>query len=121
MFGDQPLNFTRVAAVSMPQQYLIVQASGTGYGGLATSKTQVLIGVSQNLPSSGEFLGVCPLGRSRIVAGAAVTAGSRITSNGSGRAIAAGSGDSIIGVMIDAAAADGDTVEAWINMSGDKM
>lgn len=120
-YGFQPVNFTRVAITAVPQ-YHIAQASGGAINcGLATADTQVLLGVVQNVPLAGEHATICPLGRSKAIAGAAVTLGARITSNASGRAVAAGSGDAIIGYAIEAAAADGDVFEAFIAAIGDKM
>lgn len=114
MFGEQLLNYTVIAAATLPQQYMIVQGSSANYGGLATADTQTLIGIAQNVPNAGEFMTVCPFGQSRAVAGAAVTAYAEITTNGSGRAIAATSGDSVIGYALEAAGADGDLFRVWV-------
>lgn len=117
MYGDQQLNLTAVAAADIPEQYIIVQGSGTSgrdhVAGLATAKTQTLIGVAQNKPLAGEALTVCPLGKSRVRAGGVVAAYGRITSDASGRAIATGSGDVCIGYALEAASS-GDLIEALI-------
>ena len=119
-FGDQPINFTLVAAVATPRNH-IVQVSGANFGGLATSKTQALVGIAMNEPANaGEHLSVCPLGRAEVYCNSAVTLGARITSGASGRAIPAGSGDVIIGYALEAAS-PGDLFTALINASNDKM
>jgi len=113
MFGDQPLNFTVVAAVAIPQ-YHIVLGSGENYGGLAGAGLgAALIGVCQGAPQAGEFATVCPLGKSRVVVGSAVTAYQKITSTASGRACPTVSGDTIVGMALQAGAV-GDVVMAML-------
>lgn len=119
MFGDQPLNFTLTAAVAV-SRYHVVQASGAGYGGLATAKTQALVGIAQNEPAAGEAVTICPLGRSRAIAGGSVSLYARITSNTSGRVAACGSGDTAIGYALTNAGADGDNIEVMLVCGLDK-
>ena len=119
-YGYQPVNFTLVAANAIAQ-YHIVQASGTGYGGMATTDTQVLVGVAQQAVIADDSISVCPLGLSKVVAGASISLGARITSNASARAVAATSGDVILGYAREAATADGDVITAFIAAFNDKM
>lgn len=119
MFGDQPLNFTLVAAVDTPR-YTIVQGSGTNYGGYAVSKTNTLLGIAQNEPKAGEHLGVCPIGISRIAVGSAVALGNRLTAGASGQAIAAGSGDSFVAVALEAGS-PGDLIRCWVVGPGNNV
>jgi hypothetical protein len=118
MYGDQQVNLSVVAAADLPERYLIVQGSGTSgknaVAGLATAKTQSLIGVAQNQPLAGEHMTVCPFGLTRVKAGGSITAYGRITSDGSGRAVATGSGDVCIGYVLEGAAS-GDLVTAFLN------
>jgi len=121
MFGDQPINYTLTAATAV-SRYHIVQVSGAQYGGLATAVTQALVGVTQSeAAAAGDPLTICPLGRSKVVAGAAVTIGARVTTDASGRAIACTSGSVYVGVAIDAAAAAGDVFEVLVNATNDRM
>lgn len=121
MFGDQPLNFTLVAAGAVPRYHIVQGTSGTNMGGLATAVTQALVGVSQNDPAAaGEHLSIAPLGRSRITVGASLGAFARLTTTASGRATFAASGNVVIGYALEAAAADGDVIEAMIFAAGDK-
>jgi hypothetical protein len=133
MYGEQPVNFTMVAAGPV-SQYHIVQASGDGvYGGLATDPvTQNLRGVAQNVTLTGDHITVCPFGISRVVAGAVVALGERITCNASGRAVPVAtvptsgwdptnSGQVFIGQAIEAAEADGDIIMCFIKAREDKV
>jgi hypothetical protein len=121
MYGFQPVNLSFTSITDVKAYHIVQSSGGKQYAGLATGDTLVLVGVNQADVLAGDNIGVCPFGVSRIVAGAAITAGVRITSNASGRAVAAGSGDVVIGYAREAAAADGDTIEAFILAINDKM
>lgn len=71
-----------------------------------------IVGVLQNKPAAaGRFASVGYAGRGKVRAGAAISStGAFLTTNGSGRAIAAGSGDMVIGTALETAAADGDII-----------
>lgn len=73
-------------------------------------------GVLQNTPESGEHASIRRGGKGKVVAGAAVTVFSLITTNGSGRAaaVASGSNSIVVGRLLEASAADGDIVTAEI-------
>ena len=119
-YGFQPVNFTLVT-VGAQKQYHIAAGSGN-YCSMAATKTGVLVGIVQNEPAAtGESASICPFGMSKVIAGAAISVGARITCNASGRAAAAGSGDTILGYAKDAAAADGDVISAFIVAAMDKM
>ncbi len=120
MFGPQPINFTLQSAVAIPRYHIVV-ATGTNYCNLATATTGVNVGVSQNETNANEFVTIAPFGRSRIYCGSAVSLGNRITANLSGRAIAAGSGDTYIGIALEAGVA-GDYITCLLGTSiGDKV
>lgn len=114
---------TLVAITDVPA-YHIAQSSGDGTsqtnGGLATADTQILVGVNQAAVVAGDQMGVAFFGISKVRAGASITKGARITTNASGRAVAATSGDVIIGYAKDGAA-DGDLFTAVIGAFNDKM
>ena len=120
-YGYQPINFTLVAVTPIAQYHIVQSSGAAGNGGLATADTQVLMGVVQNPVLVEDHITVCPLGHSKLVAGAAISLGARLTSNASGRAVAAGSGDTVIGYAHEAAAADGDIIRAFIGANNDKM
>jgi hypothetical protein len=79
-----------------------------------------LIGVLQNKvppPISGAPDMSCTVayhGRSKMVAGGAVSAGSKITVNGSGRAAAVASGGMCIGTALEASSADGNIISVLL-------
>jgi hypothetical protein len=103
MYGDQPLNFTLVAAVATGR-YRIVLGSGANYGGQAVAANQTLVGVAQNEPLAGEHLTVAMLGKSRCHVNSAVTAFAKITASASGGAAPVVSGDTVIGFALEAGA-----------------
>ena len=71
-------------------------------------------GVLMNNPDSGQAATVAWQGEVKVVAGAAITAGVLITNDSSGRAVAAVSGDLVIGRAWEAAGAGGETIRALI-------
>lgn len=99
-------------------QYTVAAFAGDRIAGLAVSATAATsagpIGVMQTKPNSGQFGTIAVLGRSKVRAGAAFGYGRLLTTNGSGKAIAAGSGNWIIGRALEAAAAEDDLVSAFI-------
>jgi hypothetical protein len=89
----------------------VVQASAVGDG---------LIGVNDDAPAlSGERCDVVMSGMCFVEAGAAFSAGARLTTDAQGRAVAAapaaGVNNAIIGMAVDAAVAAGDIVRMMIS------
>lgn len=126
MFGFQPITQTLVAASAVTKGQVVVRSGTTGreqYGGPAIngSSGTVLAGIAVNEPAAGEALSVVQLGRVRAIAGGAVSQGVRVTANSVGRVTAAASGDVYIGIANEAAAANGDTFEVLVNVSGDRV
>lgn len=84
--------FSLVAAADLStHQYKFVNIDGTGKAALGGNGTRV-IGVLQNKPTSGQISTVVVTGVSKVVAGAAVTAGDSVQSDASGRAITLAAG-----------------------------
>ena len=95
-------HFVRASAAdNMNQASLASFGSGTN-----------LIGVLQTKPNSGQHGSVQYMGDSKVVAGGALVANTWITTNGSGRAAQAGSGDVLAGLTKQTAGADGDVITA---------
>lgn len=94
MYGEQPLNFTLIAAVSTPQ-YRLVLGSGENYGGQAVAANQMNLGIAQNSAGVGEHISVCALGQSRCYVNSAIAAYARFTATASGgiAPLAVASGD----------------------------
>lgn len=73
------------------------------------------VGVLQNKPNAaGRAATVQFAGETKITAGGSLTVNDLITTNGSGRAAAATSGDMIMGRVQETAAADGDVIRMLI-------
>lgn len=69
-----------------------------------------LLGVLVNKPKADEFASVKQIGETFIVAGAAINANALLTTNSSGRAVTAGSGDMVGARAVIAAGGDGDKI-----------
>ncbi len=93
------------------KQYTAVYLSAANEVKFATSTNSSLtVGILQNKPKSGEAATVRNLGLGKWLAGAAVTAGDPVTTNGSGRAIKVTSGGMVVGQALDTVGADGETL-----------
>lgn len=107
-------HFTAVAGADLTgKRYHIMRLSAArtcNQASLATDSGN--LGVLQTEGASGEAVTIKDRGRSMVTAGAALTAGDHFSSNGSGRAITVVSGAVALGRVVEAAAADGDLVEA---------
>lgn len=81
------------------------------------STSTEIVGVLANKPdTAGQFATVAWTGKHKVRAGAAVSSvGVFLTTNGSGRAVAASSGDVVIGRAMETANADGDVIEAQLD------
>lgn len=105
--------FQALAATDLTAcQYHIARysaANQVNIGSLAT--TEQLCGVIQSVTKSGQSVTVADFGESYVIAGGSITANALITTNGSGRAAAAGSSQMIIGRALEAAAADGNKIK----------
>ncbi len=95
-------------------QYKAVAIGGT----IAATNTGAL-GLLQNKPKSGEDAAVLVMGRSKYVAGAAVTIGARLIVTTSGYCIAAGSNQLAVGIA-EFAASSGETARGIFNFIGAK-
>jgi hypothetical protein len=110
-FGVQEALTLQAAADLSAVQYHIVRLSAAQSCNVASDSTNSgILGVLQTKPKTGEFATVGYLGKSKVVAGAAITVGAIITNNSSGRAAAVASGGMAFGRALEAAAADGDII-----------
>ena len=110
--------FTAAADLSAKQFHVVrLSAADTCNQASATTQTDIL-GVLQNLPTSGQAATVCMQGMTPVVVGSAVSAGDRLTVSASGRVVtgspASGAGVVVIGKAITAGTSDGDIITAWI-------
>lgn len=87
------------------------QIDPTGDGALA-------VGVLQNDPdTAGHAAEVAIMGQTKVVAGGTVTGGADVASDAAGEAVAAASGDEILGTAIDGGA-DGEVIRIVFNPRG---
>jgi hypothetical protein len=68
------------------------------------------VGILQNTPVLDEVGSVMILGQSYAVAGGIIAAGANVTPNAAGKVVTAGGGDAILGVAMNASAADGEII-----------
>lgn len=116
-YGRLMTRSAKAAADLGNQQYHFVRAPAAGTVNVASEAAggaNDLIGVLQNKPNTDQAATIAYFGESKIVAGGALTANTFITTNGSGRAAAASSGDMAAGLVLEAAGADGEVVRAQI-------
>lgn len=98
-------------------QYEFVIMTAANRVGLAVDAgVETLVGVLQNKPAAaGRAATVAVLGETKIVAGGSVTVNDLITTNASGRATAATSGDYVMGRALVAATNDGEVIRMILN------
>lgn len=94
------------------KRYYIVDVSGDGTVTTASSAGQVVLGVLQNKPESGEAAAVMVSGVSKVVTGTGdLTAGDLVQAAADGTGITAASGDYSIGIcLIGASAGENATI-----------
>lgn len=102
------------------KQYHIMRLAAAGVVDVASSSAagsqSTIAGVLINKPRINLGAAVGIRGESKVVAGAAIAAGAPLTSNGSGRAITANSGDFTLGVAQEAAGVDGDLIRCLLRI-----
>lgn len=118
----QPYCDTFVAGADLStEQYLFHtlatdgQINPSGDGAMA-------IGILQDAPTAaGQAASVATAGVARVVAGAAFATGVALASNASGRAVTATTGEFILAIAKEAAAANGDIVRVQLTLGGAKV
>lgn len=99
------------------KQYYIVQLDASGNIEVGEGATDLLVGVLQNKPESGEAALYRFLGTSKVVASAAIAIGAWVTSTAAGKAVTTTTdGDITIGRALEAASADGDIIEVQLSI-----
>ena len=84
--------------VKMSGDYAVT--TGVAAGGVDT------VGVLQNNPVATAAAAVAVSGQSKIVLGATLTAGTRVTSDANGKAVAATTGNTVLGKLVEGGDAD---------------
>jgi hypothetical protein len=107
-------------AVADIPRYHVVRATGERTCNIASHAAAAfgvgIVGVCENAPSSGQHASLCVNGESKVVAGASYSVNALLTTNGSGRAIAAASGQQVLGRARQAAGADGDVTSVYVDV-----
>jgi hypothetical protein len=110
----QAFHKTFKANADMANPYRIVTLSaGQNEVELANAATDELLGVIAHKADAGKAVKVHVLGSFLVEAGAAITKGARVTSDSSGRAVAASTGNMVLGRAQQAATAAGELVEVF--------
>ena len=112
-------SFTSVAVADLTNNlYHIVRHAGENQTNIASNAAAAFsvgaIGVLQNNPNSGQHVTIGYAGESKVVAGGSISAGVQFTTNASGRATAAASGDLVVGRALTAAGANGQIFRALL-------
>lgn len=98
------------------KQFYIVQMDASGDAEVGEGATDLLIGVLQNTPASGQAARVRFAGTSKVVASDVIAIGAYVTSTAAGKAVTTTTqGDVVIGQALEAAAADGDIIEIMLS------
>jgi hypothetical protein len=123
-YGEMRTETFKAAADLRNCLYHIMRFVGAGAGAnppttniasnAAALKAVGVIGVLQNAPNTNEHASIAFLGRSKVVGGGTVTGGQYVTTNGSGRAVNAASGDLTIGVALQTAVTDGEIISVLL-------
>ena len=100
------------------KQFYIVQLDASGGIEVGESATDLLVGVLQNTPASGEAANYRFLGTTKVIAGGTINPGAWVTSDTAGKAVATTTDkDVVIGRFIGtAAAASGDIIEIQLSI-----
>ena len=109
------LTLEAAADWSAKQYHLVRQSAANICNQASDAGNSALAGVLLNKPNAaGRFASVGVQGISKVVAGAVITQGAILSTNGSGRAITVVSGAVAFGRALTAAGADGDIISAAI-------
>lgn len=81
----------------------------------AAAASDQFFGTSTEAGTSTNFIGVQGYGIAKVEAGAAVSRGDQVTSDASGRAVTAATGNNVAGKALQAAGAAGDIIEVYLH------
>lgn len=114
-YGEQKCLALTASSDSSALRYIIVKYEAGGKFALATNNMSAhAFGVLQGTPEINEIESVCYDGKTKVVAGAALSDGAYFTHNTSGRAIAVISGAMVLGRALEAAVADGNIITSIV-------
>lgn len=94
-------NISRVAGADLSSaQFKFVESNSSGTVTVTNAAGEYVLGVLQNNPASGQAATVAVGGISKVVLGGTVSINDQISTDASGRAIAATTGHKIVGIAI---------------------
>ena len=101
-------------------QYHLLRHTAAGQVNVASNAgggVDDVVGILQNKPTSGNGATVGYQGQSKVTVGnSAITVHTLLTTNGSGRATAAASGDWTFGQALEASSADGEVIRCLLRL-----
>lgn len=99
------------------KQFYIVQLDSSGDVEVGEGATDLLVGVLQNTPESGQAARYRFNGTSKVIASAAIAIGALVTTNNAGKAVTTTTDkDVVIGRALEAAGAAGDIIEIQLSI-----
>lgn len=119
VWKNQLLRYTlEVAADYSADQFTFMDVDTNGRAVQVSSAGGRAIGVLQDNPATLGEAGLLQFGGvSKVVAGAAVTAGDDVQSDGNGEAITALTGDIVLGVALESATAQGEIISVHLGIA----
>lgn len=94
------------------KQYYFMQMDSSGDMEIGEGATDLLLGVLQDKPESGQAGTYRYAGTTKVVASGAIAVGAEVTSDSAGKAVTTTTqGDTVKGIALEAAATDGDIIE----------
>jgi selenocysteine lyase/cysteine desulfurase len=94
--------------------YNVVKVTSTGCD-VATASSDAIIGVAQATCAAAEQAVVRFIGTTKVIASAAISAGAKLTATTAGKVVTTTTDHhNVIGIALEAAAADGDIIEALL-------
>jgi hypothetical protein len=115
--GFNHTGYTASADLSA-KQYHAVKISGVRTVTFCAAITDKIFGVLQNAPTATQTAQIMAMGRSKVVAHAAITAGATVGVSATGRAVTIAPGTDttqyILGIAEDTATAAGDIISVWL-------
>lgn len=118
ILGQHAIALTYVAEATLTKRYAV--AAGTAENGMIapTAITDVTLGILADSGVSGDHLAVCVFGECEAIAGAAVTAGTWLTIDTTGRVVPAAATSYVIGFALETCTAANDYVRIFVQRHG---
>lgn len=115
-FGPQETitGFAAAADLSGKQYHFVRASAANACNQSSLGGDAAMLGVLQNNPNTGQAATIAQAGMSKVYAGAAVSANALVTTNGSGRAVTAASGDMVAGRALEASGNDGEVITVML-------